>query len=79
MKYLFNVLIGFDQFCNTLLGGHPGETISARCGRAATEGKAWGRFLAAILNRLQPNHVTLAEKHDAERADTVEYLETGKT
>lgn len=74
-KYLFNVLIGLDQFCNCILGGHPGETISARTGRAAAEGKLWGKILAAVLNRIEPNHVTLAEAHDANRAETVEYLE----
>lgn len=29
-SYFLNVAIGFDQFCNTLLGGDPDETISAR-------------------------------------------------
>lgn len=32
-KYLKNILISFDQFINTLAGGDPDETISARLGR----------------------------------------------
>ena len=32
-KYIWNVLIGFDQFCNAILGGDPDETISGRMGR----------------------------------------------
>ena len=32
-KYLFNILISFDQFVNTLAGGDPDETISGRLGR----------------------------------------------
>jgi hypothetical protein len=33
LKYLKNILISFDQFINTLAGGDPDETISARLGR----------------------------------------------
>ena len=32
-KYLFNLLISFDQFVNTVAGGDPDETISGRLGR----------------------------------------------
>lgn len=31
--YLLNLLIGIDQFANTLLAGAPDETISTRCWR----------------------------------------------
>lgn len=31
--YLARVAIGFDQFCNAILGGSPDETFSARCWR----------------------------------------------
>ena len=76
-QYVLNVLIAFDEFVNVLFRGHCDETISARAGRAAAEGKLWGRLLRRVLDWLQPNHCELAEKHDAARADTVEYLETG--
>lgn len=32
---LVNMAIGFDQFVNTLAGGTPDETLSARCYRLA--------------------------------------------
>ena len=32
-RYLLHLIIGFDQFVNTLIGGYPDETISARCWR----------------------------------------------
>lgn len=31
--YMARVAIGFDQFCNAILGGSPDETFSARCWR----------------------------------------------
>jgi hypothetical protein len=33
LKYLKNILISLDQFFNTLAGGDPDMTISARLGR----------------------------------------------
>ena len=73
--YFKNVLIGFDQFANTVFGGHPDETISARSGRAAGEGKLWGKALAWMLNHIQHDHTLGAEINDAQRAETVEGLE----
>ncbi|MDP4158147.1 MAG: hypothetical protein Q8911_00075 [Bacillota bacterium] len=32
-KYFYNILIGIDQLCNTILGGDPDETISSRMGK----------------------------------------------
>ena len=32
-KWIMNVLIGFDQFANTLIGGDPDETISSTIGK----------------------------------------------
>lgn len=74
--YFKRVLIGFDQFVNTLLGGHPDETISARAGRAATEGKLWGKIMAGFLNLFQTNHSAKAVAGDDERAKIVEGLES---
>ena len=50
MRYLFNVLIGLDQFGNTLAGGNPDETISSRVGRAARKGKRRAILLEALIN-----------------------------
>ena len=33
MKYVWNMLIAFDQFVNTIFGGDPDETISSRLGK----------------------------------------------
>jgi hypothetical protein len=33
LNYLFNILIATDELANTILGGNPHETISARLGR----------------------------------------------
>lgn len=34
IRYIVNLLLAVDQFCNTLLLGHPDETISSRLGRS---------------------------------------------
>jgi hypothetical protein len=34
MQYLYNLFLGLDQAINTLLGGHPDETLSSRLGRS---------------------------------------------
>lgn len=33
IQYLLNILIGFDQLVNSVIGGSPSDTISARLGR----------------------------------------------
>lgn len=37
MKYLKNILIAVDQLANTLIGGQPDETISAKAYRMRVE------------------------------------------
>jgi hypothetical protein len=74
-KYIHNTLVGFDQFCNTLIGGKPDETISARAGRAAQAGKLWGKVLCGGLNLIQKNHCTKAEAGDEVRSETVDDIE----
>lgn len=46
MQYLYNLLLAIDQFLNTLLLGHPDETISSRLGRA--KGKERYFFVAPL-------------------------------
>lgn len=53
--YVMNVLLGVDQLANTILGGAPDETISARTGRNRRR-KGW-RVLAWGLNKIDTNHV----------------------
>ena len=76
-KYIHNVLVGLDQFCNTILGGHPDETISARSGRAAQNGKLWGKALSAGLNLVQQDHCVRAMAGDEARAEKVDVIEEG--
>jgi hypothetical protein len=73
--YFLRVLIGFDQFVNTVFGGHPDETLSSRSARAAVEGKWWGIALSKVLDLFQSDHGADAEAGDLERAENVVYLE----
>jgi hypothetical protein len=56
--YLVNVLIGVDQLGNTLLGGYPDETISARAGRLRA--RPFWKQLAWLLDKIQYMHVERA-------------------
>lgn len=68
MKYITKVLLGLDQFANTIIGGAPDETISARAGRLRNQpglvSRLWWTPLSKILDRIQPNHVELAIEHE---------------
>lgn len=50
--YLFNVLIGVDQFFNCLTGGHPDHTISGRVGYYALQHKPWAVVMEQIINTI---------------------------
>lgn len=54
-RYVKRVLLGIDQLGNTLMGGAPDETISARTGRLRKK-KGW-RVLAWALNKIDNGHV----------------------
>jgi hypothetical protein len=56
LGYIKNILIAFDQMCNTLLCGSPDETFSARSYRLRNDG--W-RVAYKVINGLffwQENH-----------------------
>lgn len=55
-KYFWNVLLGLDQFANSMLGGSPNETISSRADKAMREGKRWGCILCRLLSLIQKDH-----------------------
>lgn len=61
-SYVDRVLIGFDQFINTLAGGMPDETISARCYRLDGKKKVWTvmRKVVDTLFFFQQNHCKTA-------------------
>jgi len=71
-QYLFNLLLGIDQFANVVLLGDPDETISGRLGRAHLSGKAkWfvkpsKIFVDKIFNMVdgQQNHCVDSVEHE---------------
>mgnify|MGYP001609129115 CR=1 FL=1 len=62
-----NLLIGLDQWVNTLIGGAPDETISSRAARGKRDGRWYGRFLCRGLDWLDPNHCDDALKSERGR------------
>lgn len=64
-EYLLRVLIGFDQFGNTLIGGMPDETISSRIAR--NKNKWYWRPLYKALNFISPMHCEQSEEVERQR------------
>jgi hypothetical protein len=68
MRYFMKVLLGVDQFANTIIGGSPDETISARAGRRSgcpdRVSKLWWTPLAKVLNSVQRGHTDKAILHE---------------
>lgn len=63
-QYSKNLLLGYDQWLNTLLGGYPDETISSRAYKGKLRGsKTWG-LLANILDWIDPGHTEEAVEWD---------------
>lgn len=50
--YLWNNLIAFDQQLNTLLGGSPDETLSARAYRVERKSRLWGVLLRPVIDAI---------------------------
>lgn len=56
-KWFWNVLIGIDQFFNSLTLGDPDETISSRMGKHIKEGKCkLCKIVCYFLDKIDPNH-----------------------
>jgi hypothetical protein len=69
-RYVKRVLLGIDQLGNTIIGGAPDETISARAGRNAKR-RGW-RVLVRVLNTIDPGHTDGAirsERVGSQQAD----------
>lgn len=69
MGYFQRNLIALDQSANTLLGGFPDETLSARCGRKIKTQpfKALAKVIDFIFYPFQgPNHCVNAYKKEKE-------------
>jgi hypothetical protein len=55
MKWLKNVLVGFDQLANALFGGDPDETISSRCGKREQSSR-FCKWLCRQLHKIDKRH-----------------------
>lgn len=51
-QYILNNAIAFDQQLNTLLGGSPDETLSARAWRTEQQGKWLGKVFRPLIDTL---------------------------
>ena len=68
-KYITNVLIGFDQFINTIFLGFPDETISSRAWRCKDVSSFW-KVMHSLINKLfffQKDHCHKAYLSELER------------
>jgi len=50
--YLFNILIALSQLGNTLLGGYPDESMSARAHRTGSKGRWPGVVTRPLIDGL---------------------------
>jgi hypothetical protein len=69
-SYALKNLIAFDQQLNTLLGGDPDETISARAWRGRLSKRRWAlavRVIDALFSRWGPDHCRLAFEAEQKR------------
>lgn len=65
IKYMWNVLLAFDQFINAILGGDPDETISSRLGKHLEKRNCkFCNFICKLLNIIDPNHCRDAIERD---------------
>jgi hypothetical protein len=70
-RYLYNLCYSIDQFCNTVLGGDPDETISSRLGKLRRRNSGvipWSRpvsrAVASLLDALDPGHCASSIEDD---------------
>lgn len=64
------VLIAFDQLCNTLAGGWADETFSARCWRKREDSAwwGWGRRIVDALFFWDGNHCRESYESEVNRS-----------
>jgi hypothetical protein len=55
-RYMFNILIAFDQLGNALLAGDPDETISSRLAKLNRKGNQVGVIGCKILDKFDKGH-----------------------
>jgi hypothetical protein len=49
-RYLFHILVALSQLGNTILGGYPDESMSARAWRTGKQGKLPGAILRPMID-----------------------------
>ena len=76
--WILNQLIALDQSVNTAFGGYPDETISSRAGKAMLAGKAWGKSLCWVLNKLEKDHCLKAIECGGKHGPTCGCVRGGK-
>ena len=70
--WLLRLAIAFDAMAQCLFPyGIPGETISARAGKAQRRGKRWGCVLCRFLDLFEEGHCEGAVQGDIRRAQAV--------
>jgi len=62
-QYLIHILVSIDQLLNTILGGHPDETLSSRCGKIVDQ-CVLCKMLCRFLDIFDKNHCTKHIEHD---------------
>ena len=64
LRYLINIFLTLDQMINTLLLGHPDETLSSRLGRSKDNHRYfWVKWLRSIVDRMFFFDKEVDEKH----------------
>jgi hypothetical protein len=63
-RYIWNILISFDQLANTILGGDPDETISSRMGKKARKGDKFGILICRFLDLFDKGHCQKSIEED---------------
>lgn len=69
-QYVYNLILGLDQFVNVVLLGDPDESISTRASRAIRSGSAklWVYFLAKAIDFIFDNPLYTLEKNHIENS-----------
>jgi hypothetical protein len=72
-RYIYNLLVSFDQFVNALLLGSPDETISSRTARAllSEKPKWWvkpfAKFVNWLFSAIQVDHIKYSLEIDEDQ------------
>lgn len=80
-QLIFNIGVSLSQLLNTVIGGDPDETISARCGRCQLDPKApkWAKTTANFVDWVfGPGHCINAVEHTLSRQKEIWHISSTK-